>query len=212
MSSTYTGDAGNITPGNAVEITEPADGDALNASSVNAALDTLTDYAAFLKRAAYDGTRSVVKLDVDGVGNQATAGAVGTITANSEIKSNGGPLTSGGSISSGTPGAGQAVPLGSVYKDTAAVAWCYVEVAAGARSFKRGANIASTTYQGLGIVDVVLTNCPANYLAPIACVTDAGGGFAYCTFNVGTKTITVNTTSDTGAAVDRNFSLVVFGG
>lgn len=93
MSATYTGVPGNITPASAVDITEPADGDGLNVASVNGALSELTDYAAFLKRAAYDGTHSVKKLLVDGTGNVANGSGGGTIVASGAIATTGGNIT-----------------------------------------------------------------------------------------------------------------------
>lgn len=115
MSSTYTGDGSNVTPANPVEISEPADGDALNASSVNAAFDTLTDYAAFLKRATYDGDFTVVKVYADGTGNAANANAAGTIVASDSITAETGSITAtlGGVVAGGNVEAGGTVEAGT---------------------------------------------------------------------------------------------------
>lgn len=93
MSSTYTGTPGNVTPGAAVDVTIPADGDALNTASVNVALQEILDYIAFLKRSGYDGTYTTKKLKIDGTGNVANANGDGTLSASGAITSTGGNIT-----------------------------------------------------------------------------------------------------------------------
>lgn len=73
MSTTLTGNPASIVPADPVTVTAPSDGDVRNVASVNVATQEEIDYIAFLKRATYDGTRTVIALTVDSVGNVVTA-------------------------------------------------------------------------------------------------------------------------------------------
>jgi len=146
----------------------------------------------------YGGDRTVVSLHADGTGDQASAAGAGSIhatngfvTASGNVTafagdigatlgnvSAGSYLAAGGTRSSTTAGAGQGLTIGRIYKDTAPVAWCWIEMIAGPSCrLGRGVNINSVTYTGLGRYTVQLVNGAANLIAPVATVFDNTAAF-----------------------------------
>lgn len=67
-------------------------------------------------------------------------------------------------ISSATAGAGQGVPIGSIYRDTTPVAWGRLHVSGGAVSLVRGANISAVSYVVAGHYTVTLQNAVGHNL------------------------------------------------
>ena len=106
-----------------------------------------------------------------------------------------------------------AITPGRVYEDSTVVAWCRIDVAGGARTFVRGFNIASSTYNGAGDVTVEIGQGVANTaVCAVTVLDDAGGIGSVRATGTDTNTIRVLTFSAIGVAADRNFYLVMFGG
>lgn len=153
---------------------------------------------------------------VDGLltvhGDMSTAGslsAMGTATALGEV--GGSDLLLTATRSSSTPGSGQGVSLGQIYKDTAAVAWAVVESTG---TLYRGANILSCQRVAQGQYLVTLCNGAPNVLCPVAGV-DTNNCLSHITAwsEVGeNNAVHVTTLDSNNAAIDLNFALVVFGG
>jgi hypothetical protein len=299
MSSTYTGNASNITPSATVDGTIAADGDAITAAARNVALQELLDYIAFLKRAGYDGTHTIKKLNIDAAGNNSNGNANGTLAVSGAsgneqaitatgagtgagvvgyggassgtgvvgqggasngnggtfegdgtgwgVKGTGGDSNgtgvvgvggttngvgvegtgtgtgaglkaSGATISSATVGSGQAVPLGAIYKDTTILAWGYVQyTGATTVALTRGANVASVTRTGVGLIGVVYQTVAPNTSAPVVTVQDGTANVAYFTAgNVGGSGFQIQICdmagTPTDCAVNGGFTFMVVGG
>lgn len=177
--------------------------------------------------ALQDGVTSLITngwtfkaLQTDGTGGAAPSAAAGDIMASGNVTSandliaTAGKLGLGGTKSSATPGAGQALTIGSAYKDSLIVGFAKVQVAGGAASLVWGINIASVTWNATGQTTVVLTNGPANFLIPFACLV---GGFgvvdSVAAILINSKTsVSINTINGAGTNIDRDFSLLLVGG
>jgi len=181
----------------------------------------------------YGGTKTLVSLDVDGVGDQAATAAAGTVLASGTIRSAAGDLIatagniaaslgyvgattsylfSGGTLSSGTAGAGQGLTIGRAYKDSLCAAWAVVDNNGAAASLTRGVNISSVARNGQGDVSVTLVNGVANQICAVANGFD--NAEVTCTINVTSTSTTVVRviTRSGGATVDAKFMLAVYGG
>lgn len=118
------------------------------------------------------GTKSVASVDVDGVGDQAASAGAGNIRATGNMVA-GGRVTADSYLksflakSSATPGSGQAVAAGEIWKDTTCFAWgkVTVNVGGGVCTLARGANVASVTKTGVGVYTVALQTAATNLLS-----------------------------------------------
>lgn len=116
-------------------------------------------------------------------------------------------------ISSATPGAGQAVSIGDIYKDTAPVGWAYVQVTGGAATLLRGANIKAVNRTSAGVITVQVENKPSNVMIGIVTPSVNANTIA-TTIATATDTITVYMfNSSSGAVADNtDFQILLFGG
>ena len=123
-------------------------------------------------------------------------------------------------ISSATPGAGQSVPLGTVYKDTAIVAWGII---AANGTLIRGANLAAysntTTYRASAGVYVIKLNagCAPSSLCVVATLGIISNATAGWTIIGGDDPSFVDQVdfeiyNASNAAADSLFSFLVLGG
>ena len=166
-------------------------------------------------------------LQVDGIGGNGTGlAASGEVYASGNINSAlavtglGGVVTgtvfdasSGSTRSSGTAGAGQALTLGRIYKDTAPIAWGRISFFGGGVTFVWGVNIASVVYAAaVGVATVTLTNGPVNYLAPQGNVLSATAH--QVTFEmIGVTQFKIHLFNAAGVAIeDSSVAFVVYGG
>lgn len=90
-------------------------------------------------------------------------------------------LSSATARSSATPGAGQAVAPGEIWKDTACFAWgkVTVDVGGGVCTLVRGANVASVTKTGVGVYTVTLQTAATNILSIQVTSSDSQPGIIY---------------------------------
>lgn len=120
--------------------------------------------------------------------------------------------------SSATAGAGQSITIGQIWKDTAPVAWCWIETIAGPSvQLGRGANISSIAYTALGRYTVTLVNGAANKICPQATVFDNAAHIATIRLTGHSTTVfEVDVWDAAGAATDPAVGggvfVVVFGG
>lgn len=154
--------------------------------------------------------------DVSATGdvNGATVHAGTNVTATAGYleapDASGGVLKLGATKSSATAGAGQAVPLGTFYRDSLPLAWAHVvDSGGGVYVLSRGLNVQSMTPSGGGVFVIVLANAPTT-LCVVAQITGATPGFV--TTQQSGSTITVTTYNTVGVATDKAFSLGAFGG
>jgi len=97
----------------------------------------------------YGGRRTLVSLDVDGVGDQVSALGAGEIHADGNVSADLSVISNKQVVvstarSSATPGSGQSVAAGEVWKDSAIFAYCRLkQTGANAVSVTRSLNLAS---------------------------------------------------------------------
>ncbi len=180
--------------------------------------------------ALYNGTKTVKKLQVDGTGNAATSVSSGGISASGSIGADGAIVAGTGIVStlgditavdatttvsaaetrsSATPGSGQSVALGTLYRDTVPIAWAQCSSGGG---LTRGANIASVTKNSTGNYTVALQVgvTGSGHLCAVVTLIGAAGQFLAVD---GTSSIGVQTYAVDGVtATDKAFNVVIFGG
>lgn len=155
--------------------------------------------------AVLTNTYSFKSVQVDGTGGAASTGTSGYVEALT--------LYATANRSSATAGAGQAVVVGNIWRDTIPIAYAHVDNTVGAAALVRGVNIAAggIAWQANGRVRVTLTNGPNNQLLPIAIAHTATG--IHCTVNTLSATsFDVYTFDAAGVLADGyDFFVVVFG-
>lgn len=127
------------------------------------------------------GTKSVASVDVDGVGDQAASAGAGNIRATGNMVA-GGRVTADSYLksflakSSATPGSGQAVAAGEIWKDSAIFAYCRLkQTGANAISVTRSLNLASAPTEAVSAKYVfALQTAAPNGLLVFAQVVGAG--------------------------------------
>jgi hypothetical protein len=117
-------------------------------------------------------------------------------------------LDSATPISSATPGAGQAVPLGRAYQDTLPVAWAAVHDDG---RLTRGANILTCAHHATGLYWITLNHYPA-----VPCPVASSANPLYVTSaywdDTNHQIIVHSVERDNGSDQDTAFNLVVYGG
>lgn len=156
-----------------------------------------------------------------------SAGSVTTtlgdiIAAAGNITATAGKMTVGLTKSSATAGAGQAIAVGELYKDSVPIAWGSFHLSAGVLTMYRGLNILSFSRSQAGVYIININNGPANYLVPFAGSNDNGIGpvIVASACAVSTTQVQVNQVAlglggagaCTIALTDANFEVVMFGG
>lgn len=129
----------------------------------------------------YGGTKSVASVEVDGVGDQAGSAGAGNIRATGNVVA-GGRVTADSYLksflakSSATPGSGQAVAAGEIWKDSAIFAYCRLkQTGANTVSVTRSLNLASAPTEAVSAKYVfALQTAAPNGLLVFAQVVGAG--------------------------------------
>lgn len=175
----------------------------------------------------FGGVKTVASVEADGTGGAPSTASAGNVVAAGSVVTAFGDVSSGrdvlatrkvsasGAISSATPGVGQSVSPGAIYKDTAPIAWGWIQNN-GAITVVRSANVSSVTHNAAGAVSVVLASPPANAIAISLTLIQAAGASNGTEIwidsgnvsNAGFKVITK--ASNVGTDVD--FMFTVFGG
>jgi hypothetical protein len=155
------------------------------------------------------GSKTVVAVEADGAGDQPVSAGPGEIHAAGNVAANLSVIAySGLARSSATPGVGQAVPLGTIYKDTTIIGWAI----SNGTTLTRGTNILSFTRDSAGTYFITLNHQPAAALGGIATVQLAGYKLVA---NVGWDPFNNRwfvVTTDGGAYVDMPFAVIFLGG
>lgn len=171
----------------------------------------------------YGGTKTLVSVQTDATGYQAATANAGDVSASGNVVSVGdvhsltgkiyttlgnieataGYFKSGLSITSGTGGSGQAVPVGELFGDTMPFAWGVIRInhaGVGNVGILRSANVASVTYVNTGKYRVTLQTAAPNYLCPVVNMSTTTAYYHY----IPRSTVTTSVFEVWSSAADGN--------
>lgn len=147
-------------------------------AGVTTAKKTLADALQNALIGLYGGTKTVISIQADGTGNQASTANSGDVSsANGNVVAPNGNVSAGLALvggkalitvarSSVTAGSGQSVALGEVWKDTTNFAAGVFTVSMAAIALTRGYNMAAPTYVGTGIFIIATQTAATHNLLP----------------------------------------------
>jgi len=215
MSETYNPDGTGViapqvaVPGLGVQVTlsVPQNTDGVNNNNFAQALKQLGEWAQYYSDhvLAKDIGGQTVTVAITFGDDVAVSGAL-TVTETAQAAS----LIATQAKSSASAGAGQAVPVGRIYKDTAPLAWAVVN---GNGTLARGANISSVNRSAAGTYQVSLYHAPSSsVLCALPVVRGAVGKIYWSQLSDTQVAIQTYDDATPPVATDQTFSLLVFGG